>query len=75
MDEVFVFGVRAHEINELRKTRKDFKTGPRCVFVCVCLLAERTAFVLLGCAVAQQPDRFACDRRKDVIGGKRVLSH
>mmetsp|Transcript_9136 Transcript_9136/g.24625 ORF Transcript_9136/g.24625 Transcript_9136/m.24625 type:complete len:866 (-) Transcript_9136:323-2920(-) len=29
VDEVFIFGVRAHEIHELRKTRKDLKTDPR----------------------------------------------
>jgi len=29
VEEVFVFGVRAHEINELRKTRKNLKTDPR----------------------------------------------
>mmetsp|Transcript_11859 Transcript_11859/g.25461 ORF Transcript_11859/g.25461 Transcript_11859/m.25461 type:complete len:871 (-) Transcript_11859:450-3062(-) len=29
VDNVFVFGVRAEEINQLRKERKDFKTDPR----------------------------------------------
>jgi starch phosphorylase len=29
VEEVFVFGVRAEEINKLRKERKDFKTDPR----------------------------------------------
>lgn len=29
VENVFVFGVRAEEINDLRKTRKDFKTDPR----------------------------------------------
>ncbi|KAL6765007.1 starch phosphorylase [Haematococcus lacustris] len=29
VEEVFVFGVKAEEINQLRKERKDFKTDPR----------------------------------------------
>lgn len=29
VEEVFVFGVRADEINKLRKERKNFKTDPR----------------------------------------------
>ncbi len=29
IDNVFVFGVRAEEINQLRKERKNFKTDPR----------------------------------------------
>jgi glycogen phosphorylase len=31
VDNVFVFGVRAEEINKLRQDRKNFKTDPRCV--------------------------------------------
>lgn len=29
VENVFVFGVKAEEVNDLRKTRKDFKTDPR----------------------------------------------
>jgi starch phosphorylase len=30
VEEVFIFGVRADEIHQLRKDRKNFKTDPRC---------------------------------------------
>lgn len=30
VDDVFIFGVRAEEINQLRKDRKSLKTDPRC---------------------------------------------
>ena len=33
--EVFVFGVKAEEINKLREERKDFKTDPRCAYACM----------------------------------------
>jgi len=48
VDEVFVFGVRAHEINELRKTRKDLKTDPRCVHK-IRLAQEASRIIIFGC--------------------------